>query len=160
MPREKTDRLRLAVEIAIAICEANVYTRDSGLAINVSHALQKLPAGALRDLHTLVVLGNRWTSPPAEPERPERHIKNAPALLEDIGRQVTKLTLPTVLVRSNGAWCRKDPRLSCVGVRLYDADTLVLETDVGRAIEWIAGDVYFDENGNWAEADRAEVYTY
>jgi hypothetical protein len=70
--REKTDRLKLAEEIVAVICEANTYTRDSGLARNVASELWKLPVGVIQQLHTLVVLGNRWAKQPEQPEQPEQ----------------------------------------------------------------------------------------
>jgi hypothetical protein len=148
----RTDRLPIAEEIVRKICEANDYSHDSGVARGVVEGLWKLPLNMLQRLHTLVVLGNRWDATWTKAlGRGVRKIKHAPELLESIGRQVHALAL---------AGGRGSVKLDCVGVRLYVDGAELLDTDLGRAIEWIAGDVYFDENTNWSSADRAEVYVF
>lgn len=149
MTREKTNRLPIAEAIVRKICEANVYTFDSAMAERLVNGLWRLPVGVLRELHTLVVRGGNW-GPETSAPKPERKIKRADALLEDIGRQVR--------VMNEGRRSHGDLKLSCVGVKLFVAGMLVLDTDLGQAIEWLAGDVYYDENSNWSEADSAELY--
>lgn len=147
MGRGKIDRLPIAEAIIRKICEANVYSYDSGLARRMTDELWKLPVNVIQSLHTLVVAGGNWEP---EPPAPKRYIKHAEALLADIGRQVR------VMVEDRHL--HGDSKLSRVGVKLFVAGMLVLETDLGRAVEWLASDVYFDENSRWDEADTVEVY--
>jgi hypothetical protein len=58
---KKMSKDEIAKKIVDAICAANDYTADSGLAANVIRRLTfNMPKGGLEELYTLVVLGNRW----------------------------------------------------------------------------------------------------
>lgn len=79
---------------------------------------------------------------------PERNIKNALELLEDIGRQLRRFE-------------RTNMKLGSLVVRLYEGEKLVLECYwLALAIEWIAGDVYYNDLTNWKNANKVVVDVY
>lgn len=76
----------------------------------------------------------------------ERTIKNALVLLEEIGMQLVKL--------ESG---KTDYKLGSLAVCFYHNKTLRCETSLGMAIHYLAGDIYWNENANWADANKVEV---
>lgn len=145
--KSRANRDELARTVARALCRGTVYTEDSAFSGAIAQALTKLPVWALENVKLVTELKNDALDEQRKPKR----IAKADELLEDIGEQLRKLPEPP-----KGA----DPRLSCIGVRLYVDDLLLTEMDLGIAIEYLGGDVYFDENVNWSTANRAEVYVY
>jgi hypothetical protein len=75
---------------------------------------------------------------------PEQRIKNATSLLDDIAKGLKKF---------------QKTDLGCIEVVFYQGKRKkpVGQFDVCTALDYLANDVYYDTEGDWSEADRAEV---
>jgi hypothetical protein len=47
--------------------------------------------------------------------------------------------------------------LDCIEVVFYEGDTQVGTFSLAEALDTLVNDIYYNEEYNWAEADRAEV---
>lgn len=76
------------------------------------------------------------------------HIKNRDSLLHDIARGVKALS-------------EKHPsaKMSCVEVVLLQGSSVVLKTDVSTVMEYLADDIYYNEESDWSNADNVVVHT-
>ena len=50
-------------------------------------------------------------------------------------------------------------RISDLEVVFYENDTIVLETNVQTALDYLANDIYWNEDSCWSNANLAEVRT-
>lgn len=52
-------------------------------------------------------------------------------------------------------------KISSICVRLYLGDQMLKEfSGLTSALDHLVGNLYWDETGNWSEADRLLIYTY
>lgn len=70
------------------------------------------------------------------------NIKNWQSLLQNIAAGLNKF---------------EDVKISYLEVLLYKNKHLVLCTDLQTALDYIANDIYWNENSNWSDANKAVV---
>lgn len=71
------------------------------------------------------------------------------SMLDDIARGLRAL-----LVKS------PDVKLSCIEVRLWDGEDCLLTCYLPTAVEYLANDIHWNEEGDWSSATRATVDTF
>lgn len=81
-------------------------------------------------------------------------IENKDPLLADVARGLSKL-VKEHLARPLHARSKLD--VCCIEVIFYDGKEVVLTTDLAMALDYLANDIYYDEESNWSGATRAEV---
>ena len=86
-----------------------------------------------------------WGSAPEDEPMAERTrlLKHADKLLQDIACELPK--------------AKAEPHLICVTFHVGED---AYDFDLPTALDTLANDLYWDERGDWSEADKATVTTY
>ena len=88
-------------------------------------------------------------------------LKHRDALLVDLAAKLVEMTEPpSPRVHPSDAY---NPRVHGIKVSLFagrDEKPVNVYLGLPAALEAIVGGLYWDENGDWSEADRVELDTY